>query len=585
MSSSNSLTKQSVSAVKWSVLGNITNYGLQLGAQIVLGRLLGPDNYGLFALGRLALTFSNMLANFGLAWGLVQSKNITERDVRFVFTWQIISGITAAIILYLLAPPISRFFNELRMVSIIQWLSLACIISAATAPASNLLRRKLDFRSINIIEIISYFVGYIIIGVPLAYNGAGVWSLVTAWLSQVLCAFVLSFIRCPHSIKPLFWYERASVMAGVGYTVFITNICNWLLNNLDRTLLGRFLNVQTVGLYTVGYNLANTPNALFIGALQPAFLASGARIQSEPDRLRSAYLSVLASVWILILPMFVLLTIIAQDLVGVLYGSAWVSSGTVLAILALSMPAYITWGMSTPILWNTGRKSWESLMQLPILLVSGFVFFIFANQGVVIVAIVAACTLLTRAFVITSAACYQLKIGLRDLFGFAIRGIVMASLAAVGTFAGIEVGHITELAISPLVTAADALTGVNVSRMVGATHFYALSGGILIGSSVLVATSIIYPRILGVQVIQMLGRFSPSLFTLLDRRLRSVSTRAYAVLAGALIGCSILITPVLVYPRLLDIDVTKMLDHFTPSFFALLDSRSRLTPAKSEARK
>ena len=95
-------------------------------------------------------------------------------------------------------------------------------------------------------------------------------------------------------------------MAGVGYTVFATNICNWLLNNLDRTLLGRFLNVQTVGLYTVGYNLANTPNALFIGALQPAFLAAGARIQSEPGRLRSTYLSVLASVWILILPMFVL---------------------------------------------------------------------------------------------------------------------------------------------------------------------------------------------------------------------------------------------------------------------------------------
>jgi len=585
MSSSSNLTKQSVNAVKWSALGNLASYGLQLGAQIVLGRLLGPENYGLFALGRVALTFSNMLANFGLAWGLVQSQNLGESDVRFVFTWQLISGTSAAIALYLFAPLLASFFNEPRMVAIIQWLSLACLISAATATASNLLRRKLDFKSINIIEVTSYFIGYIIIGVPLAYNGAGVWSLVTAWLTQAFCAFVLSFIRCPHSIKPLFWYEGASAMAGVGYTVFFTNICNWLLNNLDRTLLGRFLNAQTVGLYTVGYNLANTPNALFIGALQPAFLAAGARTQSEPDRLRNAYLSVLASVWILILPMFVLLAIIAQDLVAVLYGPAWVSSGIVLVILAISMPAYITWGLSTPILWNTGRKHWESLLQLPILVVSGFAFFIFVNKGVVIVAIVAACTLLTRAVVITSAACYLLKIGHKDLIGFAIRGIIMASLAAAGTFAGVEVGRISGIAMAPLITAAAAFAGFDVGRFVSAPHFYALLGGILIGSSVLITTSLIYPRILGAPVVQMLGRFSPFLFVFLDRRLRSTSTHAYALLVSVIIGCGVLIANPLLQPRLLREPVIQMLERFSTPLFALLDRRLRSNSTNGEVGK
>lgn len=585
MSSRSNLTKQSVSAVKWSAFGNMARYGLQLGAQIVLARLLGPENYGLFALGMTVLTLSNMLANFGLAWGLVQAQELGEEDVRFIFTWQLISGSVAATGLYLLAPIIASFFNETRLESIVKWLSLACIISAATAPASNLLRRKLDFKTINIIEVTSYIIGYIIIGVPLAYNGAGVWTLVTAWLSQTLCAFLLSFIRCPHSIKPLFWYEGASAMAGVGYTVFVTNICNWLLNNLDRTLLGRFLNAQTVGLYSVGYNLANTPNALFIGALQPAFLAAGARIQSEPGRLRSAYLSVLASVWILILPMFVLLAIIAQDLVGVLYGSAWVSSGIVLAILALSMPAYITWALSTPILWNTGRKHWESLLQLPILIVSGFAFFNFASKGVVMVAIVAACTLLIRAIVITSAACYQLKIGPRDLFGFAIRGIAMASLAAAGTFAGAEAGRITGIAMAPFVTAAGAFAGVEVGRIAGAPHFYALLGSLFIGCSVLIATSLIYPRILGAPVVQMLGRFSPLLFAFLDRRLRSTSIHAYAKLAGILIGCGVLVATPLMYPRLFGEPVVQMLERFSPPLFTLLDRRLRSTSTKGEVGK
>jgi lipopolysaccharide exporter len=583
MSSRGNLTEQSVSAVKWSAFGNVARYSLQLGAQIVLARLLGPENYGLFALGMTVMTFSNMLANFGLAWGLVQAQDLTEEDVRFVVTWQLISGTAAAIGLYLLAPAIASFFNEARLESIVKWLSLACLINAATAPAGSLLRRKLDFKSINIIEVTSYIVGYIIIGVPLAYNSAGVWALVTAWLAQALCALLLNFIRCPHPIKPLFWYEGASAMVGVGNTVFITNICNWLLNNLDRTLLGRFLNAQTVGLYTVGYNLANLPNTLFIGALQPAFLAAGARVQSEPGRLRSAYLSVLASVWILIMPMFILLAIIAQDLVGILYGSAWISSGVVLAILALSMPAYITWGMSTPILWNTGRKHWESILQLPVLLVAGLAFFSLASQGVVMVAIVAACTLLARAIVITSAACYLLKIGLRDLFGFAIRGIAMASIAAAGTLAGVEVGHITENAMTPFVMATGAFAGIEVSQIVNLTHFYELFGGIFIGCGVLIATPLMFPRLLGMPVIQMLKRFSPLLFAFLDRRLRSTSTsRAYVLLAGVLIGCSILIAAPLMSPRLLELPVIQ---RFSSPLFAIIDQRLSSTSTKGEVGK
>jgi PST family polysaccharide transporter len=578
MSSCSNLTKQSVSAVKWSAFGNLARYGLQLGAQIVLAHLLGSENYGLFALGMMVLNFSNMLANFGLAWGLVQVQELTNEDVRFVFTWQLISGTITGIGLYFLSPVVASFFNEIRLESIIKWLSLACILSAATATASNLLRRRLDFKAINIIEVISYIIGYIVIGVPLAFNGAGVWSLVAAWLSQTFCALILYFIRSPHSLKPLFWYEGAMKITGVGYTVFITNICNWLLANLDCTLLGRFLNAQSVGLYSLGYNLANTPNSFLVGALQPAFLAVGARIQTETDRLRGAYLSVLASIWILILPMFVILAIIAKDLVAVLYGSAWDSSGLVLTILALSMPAYITFGLSTPVLWNTGRNYWESLLQFPILAASGFAYFNLASQGVVMVAIVAALTLLARAIVITSAACHQLKISPRDLLSIAIRAIGMASVAAVGAFAGLDVGRIVAISISQLFV----VNGIVVNHILVSHHFYALLLGISIGSSLLMVTSFVYPKILGAQVINMLGRFNQSLFVIFNRRLQSTSLHSYALLACVLSGSCILITPPLIYPRILEVRVLQMLEYFNQPVNVSLNNKVGSTSNKEQ---
>lgn len=489
MTMQSDLGKQSVNAVKWSAVGTIAQYLLQLAAQVVLARLLGPESYGLFAMGLLVLTLSNFLADFGFAWNLVQSQQLRDDDIRFVFTWQLISGGFAGFLLLTGASVIAGFFGEPRVGDIVRWLSLACVMNAAAAPAINLLRRRLDFRAISVIQLASYGTGYLLVGIPLAWSGAGVWALVTAWLVQSGCNLVLLLVRHPHPMKPLLWYRGASGMSGMGVTVFFTNLGNWLLNNLDRVLIGNFLNAQSVGLYTVGYNLANTPNNLLIGALQPAFLTAGARMQAEPERLRRSYLSIVATVWTLASPLFVCIAIIAPALIGVLYGPAWQDSALLLSILALAMPAYVTWAMSTPILWNTGRKHWESLLQLPVLGLAVYAYWHFARQGVVIVAGLAAAVLLLRCAVIMAAACRRLGIRWCDLAGSGKRGALICAVMALATWSGIEIG-----------------------RRAGGSDFAALVGGTCIGPGTLLIILLLFPGFFGEAAHDMLGRFCPAVF-------------------------------------------------------------------------
>ncbi len=486
MTSTNDINTKAVSAVKWATAGTVLKFAIQLIAQVILARLLGPENYGLFAIGMVVLNFSNFLADFGFSWALVQHPSITDNDIRFAFTWQLISGILATLALYALAPSIAAYFNDLRLVPIVRWLSVCCLLTAITTPGSNLLRRKLDFRWLNLIQIISYVVGYLVIGVPLAMHGAGVWTLVCAWLGQAVCLFVLTYFRSPHSMKLLFWYEGARTSTSVGSTVFITNLCNWFLNNLDRVFLGRYLNAQAVGIYSVGYNLANTPNSLFLAALQPAFLATGARLQDDRNKLREAYLSVIAAIAILIAPLFILLALVSNDLVAVLYGQKWLGSGPVLAILALSMPLYIAWGMSTPILWNTGGKHLESLLQLPIIAIAGSLFFLYSSHGVITVAEIAAFTMLLRSSVISTVACIRLNITLSDLLPTLARSALILIIIGVSTMAG---GFFTHALGHQPVTALIIQAGS--------------------GTLAVVAVSLCYPRLLGIRVIKLLSRFSP----------------------------------------------------------------------------
>lgn len=430
------LGRPGVAAVKWSAVSTVGRFALQLAAQVVLARTLGPDIFGVFAIGMVVFTFATFVSGFGFSWSLLQRTTLRDEDIRFAWTWQLIAGVMTMLALYLLAPLLAAYFKEPRAQAVIEWLSIACLLTAAAAPATYLLQRDLNFRAVGLIQVLSYGAGYLGVGVPMALLGWGAASLVAAWLVQAAVLLIASYALKPHAVRPLFWYPDAASAIGTGRAVFFTNIVNWFLNNMDRVLIGRLLNAQALGLYNVAYNLATMPNTLLLGALQPAFLAAGARLQNELQRLGGAYLQMLATIFVLGLPAFVFLSLISADLVSLLYGPQWSEAAWVLAILFLSMPAYVVWGLSTPVLWNTGRKHYEFALQLPILALGALAFYMFAGQGIRAAAAVAALLLVLRAFVIGTAAMRAVQLRLTTLLPHVARGLLLSALCAAGVLAG-----------------------------------------------------------------------------------------------------------------------------------------------------
>ena len=494
------LGQSGVTAVKWSAISTLARFVLQLVAQVVLARTLGPEIFGIFAIGMVVLTFATFFSGFGFSWSLLQRTTLCDEDVRFAWTWQLVVGLVTMLGVYLLAPTLSAYFREPRAQSVIEWLSIACLLSAASAPATYLMQRDLNFRASGLIQVGSYMAGYVAVGVPMAILGFGATSLVAAWLVQTAAVLVASYLVKPHPVRPLFWYHDAASAVGTGRAVFLTNIVNWMLNNLDRVMIGRLLNAQALGLYNVAYNLAAMPNNLLLGALQPAFLAAGARLQGELERLGRAYFQMLATIFVLVFPAFVFLALISSDLVQLLYGSKWSDAGVVLRILFLSMPAYVIWGLSTPVLWNTGRKYYESLLQLPILAMGALGFYFFADRGIQAAATVAAFILVLRAVVIGTTAFRALKLNWMELLPNVGRGMLLCILCAISVKAGQAV--VSDYQMPLLSLAASTLAAL----------------------CMLALLLVLRPQLLGDQSISMIIRFFPKLANLLSRVSPSMQT-------------------------------------------------------------
>jgi O-antigen/teichoic acid export membrane protein len=382
------LASRSVSAVLWGAGGGAIRTALQVVAQVALARLLGPTEYGVFALGTLVITFSLFFADFGMAYGLIQKANIDANDIRFVFTWQIIIGsiVTAAVVA--LAGPIAAFFNEPRARDVVRALAGLCLVNALAAPAMNLLKRELDYRTLQLSLIVSYFVGFVLVGIPMAVAGHGVWSLVAAWSVQAVLGAGIVYAQVRHPVVPLLWHAGARSQGRYGGLVLATNLMNWCLSNMDRALIGRWLPTRDLGLYSQTYNLLYSPSASLQGVIQPVFFAAASRAaeQGKDGGSRTGFLGLLAALTTFVLPIFAVAAVLSEPLVVTLYGPQWRDAAALCTPLALAMPMLLMLGICTPMLWTAGRPSDELRSQLPLALLWTIACAWAAQHGAVAVA-------------------------------------------------------------------------------------------------------------------------------------------------------------------------------------------------------
>ena len=477
-------------AMKWSALTTTARFALQLGAQVALARLLGPGNYGIYGIGIAVLTFATFLAGTGFSYSLLLQPQVDTADIRFAFTWQILAGTVCALTLLLIAPVLADYFREPGLTRMLRWLALACVLTSASGTALCLLQRELDFRALGLIQLAGYAIGYLGTGLPLALAGWGADALALACVVQAAVVLAGCWWHRPHPLRPLLRAPTRNQALNTGRTVFTTNLVNWLLSNLDRLIIGRLLHTHAVGLYTLAWNLAQIPVTLMVGALQPTFLAAGAKLAGEPLRLGQAWRQLLAAVLVIVMPAAVSLALLAQDLVALLYGPAWADTGRILALMFLCLPAWASWGVSTPVLWNTGRKHLEARLQWPLLIVAVPAWWLLAPYGLVAAVAVSVGVIHVRAVLIIGAGLRALGLRASSLLPLMARGALLSLGCGLATLAGQSCAD--QLPLSQALHAAASLAAGSVA---------ALTTGLLVAWTL--------PSLLGSDARQVLTRMLP----------------------------------------------------------------------------
>ena len=377
------LTSKTFHGLKWSYFSTIVNALLQIGFTAIMARLLEPAAFGLIAMAGVVLRFGAYFAQMGVGQALIQKAELTQEEIRAAFTSSALLGVAFSLLTYLIAPLGLLIFDVPEVVPVIRWMGFSFLFTGLSTTAVSLLRRKLDFRSLAIIEIVSYVIGYGLIGVAFASVGFGVWSLVAATLSQNILTMALSYLFNRHRVSLIFGWKFYKPLYSFGSRISFISFFEFIGSNLDTIAIGHFLGPASLGIYNRAFMLVTLPLYYFTTSFSKVLFPAFSKIQLELERLKNAYLSSITLTAAIVIPTCIGIMVAAQEIVLVLLGPKWTAAIPVLRILSLAVPMSMLLHFGGVLCDATANLNKKFMLQLNYVVMLAILFFLFRRYGVI----------------------------------------------------------------------------------------------------------------------------------------------------------------------------------------------------------
>ena len=258
----------------WNFAENVLYKIVQFLLQIIMARILIPEDYGLCAIVLAFVNIAQEFVNSGFASALIQRKNTTRMDFSTVCHFSVALGILFYLILYFSSPWIAAYFEDDRISSIMRVMGISLIIGAFNSVQVAIVYKRLEFKKSFIANLVSISVSAVL-GIIAAIKGFGVWALVIQYMSnRVINMLVFLFlVKWLPSIE--FSFQSIKVLFSYGWKLMATQLFTFLSQDIYSLVIGKTFSKTQLGLYDLGNkipaNIANTLASTVGRVLFPAF--------------------------------------------------------------------------------------------------------------------------------------------------------------------------------------------------------------------------------------------------------------------------------------------------------------------------
>lgn len=319
----------------WKLLGQGFAQATSVAVGVLLAHLLTPREFGLAGMALVFTGFAGVFTDLALGPALVQRTQIREEDRSTAFWTSLGAGVLLTALAAALAPFVADFFSMPAVRPLFYASATIFLLSSLSVTQSALLTREMNFRSLEIRGMVSALAGAAV-AVPLAFAGAGAWTIVGQTLFASIVSVVLLWRLSPWRPRFIYSLESLRMLGSFGMKTLLSQVLGYLSLNMDNVLVGRYLGSRALGLYAVAYNVMFLPVGRISQPIQQVVFAAFAKLQHDPVRLSDAWRRGNQLISAVNVPAFVGMAVIAPDFVPVVLGHKWHAAVPVLQLLSLA---------------------------------------------------------------------------------------------------------------------------------------------------------------------------------------------------------------------------------------------------------
>lgn len=316
------MNSKTITSIFWKILERGGFHGAKLLIQIVLARILAPENFGTLTILLVFVDIFSIFVQSGLNTALIQNKETSEEDFSSIL-WVSV-GISAALyaVLYLIAPAVAHFYNDLNITVYLRTIGCVLIGGAVNSIQIAYASRTFNFRS----QFLSNSAAVIlsgIVGIAMALNGAGVWSLIVQQIMwQGLNCLILGFLI---KWRPKFVINgsRVKVLMGFGWKMLASSLLIRMNSMLANLIVGKRYSAESLAFYTKAQNFPTAFSDVVVSSISSVALVSVSSIQEDKARVKNSVRLYVSNSMFFVAPLMIGLACAAQPFIRLLLTDSW----------------------------------------------------------------------------------------------------------------------------------------------------------------------------------------------------------------------------------------------------------------------
>lgn len=291
-------------------------------ANIVLARILSPEDFGLVGMVTVFVALSTILIDGGLGSALIQRKNPTHEDYSTIFIVNVAVALGCYVILFACSDFIAGFYRQPQLAVLLRVLGVALIIDSFSVIQNNILVKSLNFKRITKIKITVAVIASTA-AIVSACSGLGVWSLVIQTLVNSTLRSILLWKFTTWHPSLIFRKDSFKSLFNFGSKLLLASLISEGFRNLQFLIIGRFFPAKEVGYFSQAKQLENVPVSSLLMVVNQVTYPVFSQMQDSSEDLSNGLRRCFKLLAFVNFPEMILLAVVAEPLFLLLFSAKW----------------------------------------------------------------------------------------------------------------------------------------------------------------------------------------------------------------------------------------------------------------------